>query len=229
MKTHKHRSRFALGVVLIAIGFVYLAGNFGMISEPLFDVLTSWPMILVAIGLLNFAKRQYTPAFILFGVASFFLLQKFTDVDIWRYWPILLVFIGLVLIFNRRSNTLHCEPVMNQNSQDVIDDVALFGGSVSQVESQNFKGGKITAIFGGSEMHFARAKMSEDGAVLDVAAIFGGVKLVVPRDWNVKLEVTSIFGGFTDKRLYINDAAPSAKTLWIKGAAVFGGGELTNA
>lgn len=200
-----------------------------MISDPLFDILTSWPMILVAVGLLNLLKKQYTPALILFAVASFFLLQKFSDVNIWRYWPLLLVFVGVVFVFNRRSNTFHCEPVMNQNSQDVIDDVALFGGSVSQIESQNFKGGKVTAIFGGSEIHFARAKMSDEGAVIDLAAIFGGVKLVVPREWNVKVEVTSVFGGFTDKRLYVNDTNPAAKTLRIKGAAVFGGGELVNA
>lgn len=233
MRTYKNRSRFALGIVLIAIGLVFFAGNFGLIAAPIFDVLTSWPMILVAIGLLNLLKKQYTPAAILFAVAAYFLLPKvvpeLTSEQVWRYWPLLLVFVGLVFIFNRRNNNFHFEPEINQNTQDVIDDVALFGGSVSQIESQNFKGGKVTAIFGGSEIHFARAKMSDEGAVIDMAAVFGGVKLVVPRDWNVKVEVTSIFGGFTDKRLYVNDTNPNAKVLRIKGAAVFGGGELANA
>ena len=94
------------------------------------------------------------------------------------------------------------------------------------MESQNFKGGEITAIFGGIEVQLTRANISDEGAVIEMTAIFGGLKLIVPRDWVIKVEVVSIFGGFTDKRLYSSPNPTQNKVLYIKGVTVFGGGEL---
>lgn len=233
METCKKHSRFGFGIVLIAIGLVFFAGNFGLIPEPVYDVLTSWPMILVGVGLLNLFNGNRVPALILFAVAAFFLLPRIVpgvDMhDFRKYWPLLLIAIGAIFIVRRNKPHRPYRPSMVSNSEDYIDDISLFGGSVSQIESQNFKGGKITAVFGGSEIHMTRCRMADEGATIEMALVFGGTKLVVPRDWNVKLEVVSVFGGFADKRLYTNVDSPNAKTLVIKGAAVFGGGELSNA
>lgn len=35
---------------------------------------------------------------------------------------------------------------------------------------------------------------------LEVVCVFGGISLLVPHDWNVKVEVFNIFGGYEDKR-----------------------------
>lgn len=230
-EVNKHSKRGPLGIFLIVVGLVLLVGNLGYLPYEVTDVLFSWPMILVAIGLFNLIKREYTAAFILLSVATFFLLPDlFYDLDrrdIFKFWPLLLVLVGAMFFFRKR----HASPFSKGqlSGDDVIDEVDIFGGGVSQIESQNFKGGKVTAIFGGGELYLDRCQLSPQGAVIDLAVIFGGTKITVPRGWNVKTEVVSIFGGFADKRNFFNEnIADSSKTLIIKGVAIFGGGELRN-
>ncbi len=57
--------------------------------------------------------------------------------------------------------------------------------------------------------------------------MFGGTTIVVPNDWNVVMNVTSIFGGFSNKSIKDpNVPIDLTKHLIIKGLVVFGGGEL---
>ena len=57
--------------------------------------------------------------------------------------------------------------------------------------------------------------------------MFGGVEISVPRGWEVQVDVTSIFGGFNDKRGPVEPSSDNdKKTLIIKGFAIFGGGEV---
>ena len=57
--------------------------------------------------------------------------------------------------------------------------------------------------------------------------IFGGTKIIVPAHWEVKSDMTAIFGGIDDKR------APSptvdhSKVLVLDGTSIFGGIELVS-
>ena len=57
--------------------------------------------------------------------------------------------------------------------------------------------------------------------------MFGGSTFIVPENWNVRVEVTSIFGGFADKRSLAADTViDNSRTLVIKGIIFFGGGEV---
>ena len=57
--------------------------------------------------------------------------------------------------------------------------------------------------------------------------MFGGGNLKVPPDWNVKVSVTSILGGFSDKRnTDPNKIADPRKELIINGVVILGGGEV---
>lgn len=221
--------RGPLGIFLIAAGLLLLLANLDILPYAVSDVLFSWPMILVGIGLFNLIKREYTTAVILISIGTFFILPDiFYDLnprDFFKFWPLLIIVAGASFVFRKRSTPSFSRE--NLSSDDYIDEVDIFGGGVSQITSQNFRGGKITAIFGGGEIYLEKCTLSQHGAVIDVAVIFGGTKIVVPRGWNVKTEVVSIFGGFADKRNFI-EGTPSdqSKTLIIKGTAIFGGGEL---
>lgn len=82
---------------------------------------------------------------------------------------------------------------------DILDSVNVFGGSHQRIFSKNFKGGDVIAIFGGCDINLTQADFT-DTITLDVVAIFGGCKIIVPPGWEVKSEVTAIFGGMDDKR-----------------------------
>ena len=232
MKQHcKSGGRYGVGALLIIAGLVILASNLNLIPYYVSDILISWPMLFVAIGLINLIKKEFTAAVIFLAIGGYFILPDifpyWSHVNIWKFWPILLIIVGLAFISHRRR-AMH--PRMSESSsiEGIIDEVAIFGGRVTRVESNDFAGGKVTCVFGGCELHLEKAEMSPEGAILDVTAIFGGTKIIVPKEWNVKVEVVSILGGFADKRLYATEQSKSGKTLVIKGTTIFGGGELSN-
>ena len=90
--------------------------------------------------------------------------------------------------------------------------------------SKNFKGGRIESMFGGTELNLMQADFTGT-AVLDFNIAFGGVKLYVPPQWNVKSEVTAILGGVEDKRA-ITPQTDSTKVLLLRGSVMFGGLEI---
>ncbi len=64
--------------------------------------------------------------------------------------------------------------------------------------------------------------------VLEVNNVFGGTKIIIPSNWDVKNEVTALFGGIEDKRSLNNIIPDADKTILLKGACVFGGIEVSN-
>jgi predicted membrane protein len=94
--------------------------------------------------------------------------------------------------------------------------------------TNNFKGGKMLAVFGGSNFYLAKCKLAPGKNYIDVLAVFGGFKLVVPEDWNIKISTISIFGGISDKhRMHTpNQVTEDLPELIIKGFVIFGGGEI---
>ena len=113
------------------------------------------------------------------------------------------------------------------DKNDIIDSVSIFGGNHHKVYSKNFKGGDVVAVFGGSDINLTQADF--EGVVkLDIVAIFGGVKIIIPPGWEVKSEVTAIFGGIDDKRTLGVAAVEPRKVLIIEGVALFGGVDIRN-
>ena len=71
------------------------------------------------------------------------------------------------------------------------------------------------------------AKLGEGDNVIDFFAMFGGGTFIVPADWDVNVDVTSIFGGFADKRIPSKNVSEEKnKQLFIRGIVIFGGGEI---
>ena len=71
------------------------------------------------------------------------------------------------------------------------------------------------------------AELAKGSAYIDITAIFGGAVLIVPDDWNVKTDLVTIFGGFSDKRTITSDKKDGDESvLYVKGVVMFGGGEL---
>jgi predicted membrane protein len=64
-------------------------------------------------------------------------------------------------------------------------------------------------------------------AIMDVTCVFGGVTLIVPSNWKIKSDLTSVFGGIDDQRpAMITENMNDEKVLVLKGACVFGGIEI---
>jgi predicted membrane protein len=108
-----------------------------------------------------------------------------------------------------------------------IENAVIFGGDSKKVSSYDFKGGHFTVIFGGMEMDLTNCTLSKEKNIIDVEIVFGGLTLTVPREWNIRSEVTPVMGGIEDesnsgKDHYIDPAAE----LIIRGNVVMGGMEI---
>lgn len=130
--------------------------------------------------------------------------------------------------FSGSKEAANEDPANEANVSDFIDSVNAFGGSHHKVYSKNFKGGDVVAIFGGCEINLTQADF-EGTVKIDVVALFGGVKIIVPPTWLVKSEATAIFGGIDDKRAVVPFEGEGArKILIIEGVAIFGGVDIRN-
>ena len=104
---------------------------------------------------------------------------------------------------------------------------AILGGIKKNILSKNFTGGTITCFMGGAELNFLHADM-ERPVVIECNNIFGGTKLLIPANWDIKSDITAIFGGVDDKRKFTNVEVNHNKTIRLTGACLFGGIEISN-
>jgi Domain of unknown function (DUF5668)/Cell wall-active antibiotics response 4TMS YvqF len=104
--------------------------------------------------------------------------------------------------------------------------VAVFSHVQHRVTDQNLERLKVVAVFGGAQLDLRSAGIRGDQAYLEADAVFGGVEIVVPEDWQVNPRGAGVFGGFTDET---QPPANPTKQLIVTGAGVFGGVVITNA
>ena len=189
-----------------------------------------WEMILIGLGLVFTINRgnRSTGIIILFIGLAFYTRDIFhLDFNFWQlFLPTLLILAGILIMFRNKIDRFHARTPLS-DGENQIDDTAIFGGGDRLMRSQHFKGGRITAVFGGSSFDLLKAKLEPGINVLDVFCLFGGTTLIIPEDWNVKMKVMSVFGGFSDKRHIMPETRTNEETqLVITGLAIFGGGEI---
>jgi len=244
--------RLIAGIIIVVAGLLFMFNNLNMLSPELKYYIFSWKTLLIAIGTLNLLfSHNKTGGFIMLTVGLVFWIPDIIHIPMRTsrfIWPMAIIAVGIFLLFNssgskfngrfwqnkirnhqRSRNTEQSEEQGGFSQDDYVDDVAIFGGGSRVITSKNFKGGKLTAIFGGSEIRMHRAKLAPGKQVLDIFFVFGGSEIIVPADWIVKVETVSIFGGFSDKR-YVRKpeevTEENKSVLVIKGLVLFGGAEL---
>ncbi|MCU0345267.1 MAG: cell wall-active antibiotics response protein [Ignavibacterium sp.] len=225
--------RVLLGGILIILGGIFLLNTMNVLHFRIAHVIFSWPFIMFVIGLfvLVNTEKKFLGG-ILTGIGALFLIPKIfpeIDYDGGIVIPIFLIILGAYIILKKRK--AEEASVFNSDSskinKDKIDDISIFGGGTKIISSNNFQGGNITAIFGGSEINLINCQLAEGENVLDVLCIFGGTTIILPKEWNVVINVTSILGGFSNKAIRNPSVViDQSRTLHIKGLAMFGGGEV---
>lgn len=226
------QAHLILGVVLILLGIAVITDLLHIGNWNFRHIIFSWQMLLIGLGVIFISGRESKPTgYILIAVGGFFLIPEvFHDLpNYWRslFWPVMLILLGFLIIFYRGKH----RPGSSSRSdigQDYLDDVSIFGGGDKILQSQQFKGGKITNIFGGSKYNLTNVQLAVGTNYLDVIMIFGGSKFIVPEGWDIRLEVTSVFGGFSDKRMRSIMVTDPDRSIVFRGITLFGGGEIVN-
>ncbi len=249
----RNEPRIWSGVILLVAGSLLLAYKMG---APIPSWVFTWPVLLIAIGFLTGVKSRFhnAGAFIMIIVGGIFLIdQTQPQFNFHNYIvPAILISVGLIYILrpknscnnmwgrNRRWRyadqaqvnkpsiyNMETENQLQEEKAEYVEINAVFGGVKKIILSKNFKGGEINCFMGGSEINLMKADILKP-VVLEITNVFGGTKLIVPSNWDVKNEVTAVFGGIEDKRS-INAGIPDPeKIIVLKGTCVFGGIEVTN-
>jgi hypothetical protein len=168
-----------------------------------------------------------------------------------NWWPVLLIVAGILIlgsIFfrkpcrggwydncrhgnrrggyddNRRDHGWHGH---GKRVSGVIDIEVIFGGCEQVYLDPEFRGGKISSVFGGVKLDLRRTTLPEGETWLRIESVFGGVEIDTPEDWLIEIRGESIFGGFDDRRLPPRDGKyVEGRKLIVKTSNVFGGGEI---
>ena len=220
-------------VIVIGIGVLFLLNNLNIVF--LHDVWRYWPGLLIAAGIAKLVDSPESSGRVtggvLVGIGGLFLAHTLGFLTLtWEsFWPLVLIGAGVLMLWTRLAPPQSGIPNVPSGAHEgVLNEYAMFGGVERKVTTDDFRGGQVSAMFGGVEIDLRRAGMRGDSAVVDVTAMFGGVGFKVPPNWIVVGHVFALFGGFGNKSVQPSSDMPGVKRLYIKGSAMFGGVEVKN-
>ena len=224
-------SRYIFGIVLITLGLIFFACQFFDCSAG--DIIgTFWPLIIVGVGFNHILKNQHS---LFNGIVILIigLLLQANQLDMlpWGFWgtlwPLVLILAGAYMIFNRdhKKNKHHFDPENVHRATDFVNTNSVFSGNKERVVTDNFKGGSVSAYFGGTELDLRDAGIDPAGAYLEANAAFGGIEIYIPFNCRVRVIGTPFLGGIENKT-HPADLPDNAPILTIKAFVAFGGIEI---
>ena len=102
-----------------------------------------------------------------------------------------------------------------------------FSDTKKVILTKNFLGGNITSVFGSPQLNFLQADLKQP-VVIDTFQLFGSTKIIVPTNWKVYSNISSIFGEVDDRRPMIEVVTDENKKIYITGTSLFGGLTIKN-
>lgn len=156
------------------------------------------------------------------GVFDYHIIQKLI-------FPIILILIGASIILRgtgkKGGKRLQIMDGQEININDNRDYAAVFSSqTVVYKENEVFTGATLNSIFGCINMDL-RSCIINDDVVIECSSVFGGSSVFVPKDVNVKVTSTPIFGGVSNKTRGAS-FLPGAPTVYINAVCMFGGVEI---
>ena len=239
-----------IGLCVIAVGVLFLLRNVGVLYFD--DIWQYWPVILIVIGISKLANThsasQVTSGLIIGGIGTVFLLRNlgFIYGNIWEYlWPGILIAVGLsILVKHLEGRDQSWNPgsappgspppgpgnpfppgsgfTTTTSGANYLHAECVFSGTRQKLETQDFLGGKIAAVFGGAEIDLRSAGTKREEVTIKADAVFGGIELWVPAHWQTIVRGTGVFGSFEDKTFPAAPGRDKAPRLVVTGGAVFG-------
>lgn len=213
------------GTIVLILGVLLLLRTTGIYDT--IQLLEYIPSLFILLGLYALWKSKFSslsgPIIL---IVVFTTLQLLTlDLISWKaitnWWPLLIIIMGIGILTERKGRLS-----VFRKSTETVDLFAVFGGVSSASNSKDFRGGGITAIFGGVNLDLRDSSIEKPPAKINVVALFGGVDLKVPEKWQIETEAMPILGGIEDERprSSIRSESNSEKPdLTITGVIAFGG------
>lgn len=230
--------RLLVGLWIIAIGLIFLAGNLGLIDAR-HALRLFWPIIFVLIGTgmvsQQNSRRRQRWGWIFIAIGIWMLADKigWIGVGLWEvFFPLALLTLGGMLVWRalRGPSVEQIAPEAGEERGDERSEFVRSFAVMSTTElrpvSRPFRGADLSAVMAGVKLDLTDARMDGDTAVIEVFAFWGGMEIYVPKEWTVTSKVATVMGGFIDKRRPTSTLA--TKTLLITGFVIMSGIEVKN-
>ncbi len=220
-------SKVIWGFVLIGIGVIVGLNSLEISNINLFFE-GWWTLFIIVpcfIGLFNTENsRTGNLIGLLIGIALLCATRNIFPME-WiakLIFPTILILIGLSFIFKSKIEKNISEKFKKESKNEFENITATFSDQKVEKEKENFKGANLDAVFGGITLDLREANLEEE-TFIEASAIFGGINIIVPKDVNVKVKSTSIFGGVSNKN---KKKEENKKIIYINSICLFGGLEI---
>jgi predicted membrane protein len=240
---HRHygrRGRFhslVIGALIITFGTTLLATNMGW-TDMRNAMRQFWPFALVVLGIANLFHERQGPKFwgmvlIVAGLWIYAAQRDWIHVQFWAvFGPTILILLGATVAWRAIAGPPKPPPAVTAEGEAVppsgyISSFAVMSGSEHK-PTQPFQGANLGAVMGGVKLDLTGAEMQGDTATIEVFAVWGGIEIFAPRDWDVTSKVVTFMGASVDKRRPVAAPAPGTprKTLVVQGFVFMGGIEI---
>ncbi len=218
----KNCRNIILGIILIVVGVWFGLYSTGVVKvNLLFD--GWWTLFIIIpsfLGLFDDNNRTGSLIGLIIGVLLLLSCQDLLDFDLVLKLivPAILVITGISFIFKCKIKNKNMENVKAVSGNNYS---ATFSGQNLDFSKEEFTGTKLDAVFGGIKCDLRNAIINDD-VVIEASAIFGGITILVPKDVNVKVTSTSIFGGVDGK----SKMDKPGKIIYVNATCLFGGVEI---
>ncbi|HEY4368148.1 MAG TPA: DUF5668 domain-containing protein [Steroidobacteraceae bacterium] len=225
-------ARLLVGLWIIVIGAIFLAGNLGWIdARHVFRHF--WPLFFVFIGTRMLVqpqnRRSRAWGWVFVGVGTWMFLDRigWVDISLWQMiFPLALLTLGTILVWRALAGPRNDADIVNDEHSEFVRTFAVMSGNELRPVSRPFRGADLSAVMAGIKLDLTDARMEGDTATIEIFAFWGGIEIYVPPDWTVSSRVATFMGGFIDKRRPTSTIA--TKTLIITGLVVMSGIEVKN-
>jgi len=217
---------FGIGVALVGLAWILV-----IVMHISLEWERVWPYVLILVGLLLGVKHNFSrsPWWVLIVIGAANIVEMYYPNHEELLWASALVLAGIVIAMRpaRRPCTPRWKMDKTINNDANLNMDITFGGRKEVVTTKDFKGGVVSATFGGVELNFMQADFTGPTAVLDLRVSFGGVEIIVPSNWDIQNEINPSFGNVEDERSMQTPSSPeNRKTLILRGNCSFGSVEI---
>lgn len=209
-----------VGLLIVLVGVALLLNTTGVYTTG--PLLRYIPLLFVVAGLYALVTSDFRNVFgplvviVVAGAWQLVALGYVATEDVVSLWPVLLILFGLSVAIGRMR------PRARTVEREEAGLFALFAGQNRRITSKDFRDADATVLFGGIELDLRDAEITDPPARVTATALFGGVDVIVPRDWNVEVDVFPLFGGAEDERPR-RERDHEGTDLVVTGFVAFGG------
>lgn len=197
-------NQIAAAVLLSGLGMILLLVNLGVISLEIKELfVVTYPFLLLVYGLVLLMRKQFGRGSFIILFSSLLIMDRFNVIDfrffdIWKLWPLVLVYFGAAILFKSKKirityqTDLSSTKEMGSSSEPETSLKKIRGVSVGKVtfKKQNWavEPMDLYNMVGEYFIDFSKGFIPDRETPIRVRGWVGEVKMLIPEDVPVKID-----------------------------------------